>query len=128
LFFNIVVDVLTRMLQKAANENLIKGLGTELIAGGVISLQYADDTILFLDKDESQARNLKCILTCFEMISGMMVNLHKSELVPVNMEDESEMQVYAGLFGCPAGKLPIKYRGIPLHYQKAEKGRPSTPC
>jgi hypothetical protein len=55
------------------------------------------------------------------MISGMRVNFHKSELVPVNTEDESEMQVYAELFGCPAGKLPIKYRGIPLHYQKLRR-------
>jgi hypothetical protein len=40
LLFNIVVDVLTKMLQKVARDYLIKGLGTELVADGVISLQY----------------------------------------------------------------------------------------
>jgi retron-type reverse transcriptase len=40
LLFNIVVDVLTKMLQKVARDYLIKGLDTELVADGAISLQY----------------------------------------------------------------------------------------
>jgi hypothetical protein len=116
-----VVDVLTKMLQKAANDDLIKGLGSELVPDGVINLQYADDTLLLLDKDEAHARNLKCILTCFEMISGMRMNFHKSELVSINMEQESEVQIYAEIFGCPVGGFPIKYLGIPLHYQKLRR-------
>jgi hypothetical protein len=116
-----VVDVLTKMLQKAANDDLIKGLGSELVPDGVINLQYADDTLLLLDKDEAHARNMKCILTCFEMISGMRMNFHKSELVSINMEQESEVQIYAETFGCPVGGFPIKYLGIPLHYQKLRR-------
>jgi len=38
LLFNIVADVFTRMLMKAANQNLIRGLMTEAIPRGVISL------------------------------------------------------------------------------------------
>jgi hypothetical protein len=52
ILFNLVVDVLTRMLQKAANDGLIKGLASDVIDHGVISLQYADDTIIFLKSDE----------------------------------------------------------------------------
>jgi hypothetical protein len=40
--------MLTRMLQKASMGGLIAGLGSDLINGGVMSLQYVDDTILFL--------------------------------------------------------------------------------
>ena len=47
LLFNLVVDVLTRMLAKAAEKGLIKGLLADFVPNGVISLQYADDTILF---------------------------------------------------------------------------------
>ena len=53
---------------------------TEILAkipGGVISLQYADDTILFVDKDITYVENLKRILTCFELMSGMRVNYLK---------------------------------------------------
>src|SRR4051812_36361989 len=55
LLFNIVVDVLTRMLAKAADENLIRGLCPEVCPGGIICLQYADDTILFMGNDLEQA-------------------------------------------------------------------------
>jgi hypothetical protein len=72
--FNLVVDVLSRMLQKAIRSDLIRGLGNDLLEGGVVSLQYADDTILFIDKDVDKTENLKWILTYFELMSGMRVN------------------------------------------------------
>jgi hypothetical protein len=62
LLFNIVGDVLTRMLMKAERGGLIEGLMPEFREGGVISLQYADDTILFSTPDEQLLRNLKSTL------------------------------------------------------------------
>jgi len=47
LLFNLVADVFTRMLMKVASTNLISGLLPHIIDAGVISLQYADDTLLF---------------------------------------------------------------------------------
>jgi hypothetical protein len=74
------------MLQKATESGLIRGLGTELVrGGGCISLQYADGTILFLSNDVQKAENLKWILTYFELLLGMRMNYHKSEIVPINM-------------------------------------------
>jgi hypothetical protein len=55
----------------------IKGLVSDVVPSGVISLQYADDTILFVDEDIIYSENLKCILTCFELMSGMRINYHK---------------------------------------------------
>ena len=46
LLFNIVVDVLTMMLIKATAHELIRGLCSDLIPGGVVCLQYVDDTII----------------------------------------------------------------------------------
>jgi hypothetical protein len=43
-------------------------------------LQYADDTILFLEHDLDKARNMKLILTAFELVLGLKINFHKSEL------------------------------------------------
>jgi hypothetical protein len=48
ILFNLLVDILSRMLQKANRNMLIEGLGKDLIDRGVISLQYADDTLLFM--------------------------------------------------------------------------------
>jgi hypothetical protein len=90
VLFNLVVDVLSRVLQKAVGEKLITWLGEGLVEGGVISLQYADDTIVFVDKEEESGRNLKLILTCFEMMSGMRINYNKSEIVPINPLENEE--------------------------------------
>jgi hypothetical protein len=59
------------MLVKEANNNLIKGLGCDLRPGGVICLQYADETILFSDCNPEFATNLKMVFTCFEQVSRM---------------------------------------------------------
>jgi hypothetical protein len=66
-------DVFTKMLAKAATSNLIQGLLPQVVHGGIVSLQYADDTIIFLEPDIHMARVLKWILTCFENVSGMRI-------------------------------------------------------
>jgi hypothetical protein len=116
-----VVDVLSRTLQKAASVGLIRGLGEILVSRGVVSLQYADDTIFFVDKYEEKAENLKWILNYFDLMSGMRVNYHKSEVVPINIEQREEIDSFARIFGCPMGEFPIKYLGIPLHHSKLRR-------
>ena len=93
LLFNLVVDVFTRMLMKAARFNLIEGLLPEVLEGGIISLQYADDTLLSLKNDIQQARHFKFLLVCFEHLSGMKINYHKSDLMTLNL-DEDEQEDY----------------------------------
>jgi hypothetical protein len=69
----------------------------------------------------TNVRNLKWILTCFELMSGMRINYHKSELIPVNVVEEGILHMYSDVFGCPIAAFPIKYLGIPLHYQKLRR-------
>jgi hypothetical protein len=107
------------MLAKAANRNLIKGLSTSQ-GREVISLQYADDTILFSSIDRPLLENLKNTLTLFEQISGMRINFHKCELIPLNLED-SQTHDIAHIFSCPIGNFPIKYLGVPLHFEKLKR-------
>lgn len=118
--FNLVVYVFTKMLSKAAGANLIQGLASELIPQGVICLQYADNTIVFLQNDTVHAENLKWIMTTFELILGMRINYHKSKIILVNMTNE-ELNSLADIFGCPVGVFPIKYLGIPLRYEKLSR-------
>jgi hypothetical protein len=115
LLFNLVGDVLTRMLVKGARQGLIRGLGDDFREGGIISLQYADDTILFSDVEPDHLLNLKGILLWFEQVSGMRVNFHKSEVITLNLADEATHEI-SHLFACPTGNFPIKYLGVPLHF------------
>jgi len=117
LLFNLVANVFTRMLMKAASHGLISGLLTDLFQGGIISLQYADDTFLFLQNDMDKARHFKWLLACFEQLSGMKINFEKSNLVALGLEEE-ESNLFARLFCCKVGDFPFNYLGVPLHYNK----------
>jgi hypothetical protein len=119
ILYNLVGDILTRMLIKAADQQLIKGLKTS-IEKEVISLQYADDTVLFSNPDPVSLRNLKSTLAVFEQIVGMRIDFHKSEIVPMNLEGNLIHQI-AHLFGSPIGNFPIRYLGVPLHYEKLKR-------
>jgi hypothetical protein len=108
------------MLNRANSKGLTKGLLDNFRPGGIISLQYADDTILFSKAEESTLRNLKCVLMWYEQISGMRINFHKSELAPLNLEID-EAHRLAHVFSCPLGSFPINYLGVPLHYDNLSR-------
>jgi hypothetical protein len=75
---------------------------SHLVDGGPSILQYADDTILFMEHDLEKAKNLKPILSAFEQLSGFKINFHKSELFCFS-ETQDYTQLYAELFGCNQG-------------------------
>lgn len=108
------------MLIKAADNGYIKGLMSEHIPGGVISLQYADDTLLFLENDANAACHLKWLMVCFEHLSGMKINYNKSDMTSLNLSDEETNQL-AKIFCCKIGKFPFRYLGVPLHYEKLRR-------
>uniref|UniRef100_A0A8R7PWM5 Reverse transcriptase domain-containing protein n=2 Tax=Triticum urartu TaxID=4572 RepID=A0A8R7PWM5_TRIUA len=108
------------MLKKATSQNLISGLLPHVIPGGVVSLQYADDTILFLENSVHKARNFKWLLSCFENMSGMKINFHKSDLMTINV-DYAVANEFAQIFCCKKGSFPIKYLGVPPHYDKLKR-------
>ena len=99
LLFNFTADVFTKMLIKAANGGLITGLLHGFNRTGVVSMQYADDTLLFLQNDRSRALNLKWLLSCFEQLSGMRINFHKCDLVAINVPEE-EAQIFSQILSC----------------------------
>jgi hypothetical protein len=45
-------------------------------------------------------------MVCFEKLSGMRINYHKSDLTPINLE-EDECQNYAQIFYCKFGNFPL---------------------
>lgn len=55
--------------------------------GGVSVLQYADDTIICLKHNLEGARNLKLLLYIYELMTGLKINLYKSEVMIINDED-----------------------------------------
>uniref|UniRef100_A0A2N9IZD1 Reverse transcriptase domain-containing protein n=1 Tax=Fagus sylvatica TaxID=28930 RepID=A0A2N9IZD1_FAGSY len=115
LLFLLVMEVLSRMLNKVEEEGLIQGFraGNNAVDGLCIShLLYADDTILFCDADPDKLLYVRMVLTCFEAVTGLRVNMAKSEMVPVGeVQNISEL---AESLCCHIGGLPLSYLGMPL--------------
>ena len=109
--------MLAVMIERAKADGQIDGVVNHLVDGGLSILQYADDTIIFMDHDLEKARNLKLILSAFEQLSDLKINFHKSELFWFG-EAKDEAHMYAELFGCGLGQFPITYLGIPIHYRR----------
>src|SRR5438105_6792406 len=71
ILFNIVADMLAILIARAKEDGQVGGLLPHLVEGGVSILQYADDTILFMEHDLEKTVNMKLILCIFEQLSGL---------------------------------------------------------
>ena len=80
LLFNIVADMLAILIARAEEDGQVDGLIPHLVDGGISILQFADDTIIFMDHNIEKALNMKLILAFFEQLSGLKTNFHKSKI------------------------------------------------
>jgi hypothetical protein len=83
------------------------------VEDGLSILQYADDTILFLEDGLEKAKGLILVLSAFEKLSGLKINFHKTELFCFGDTKERTAE-YVRLFGCKEGEFPFRYLGIPM--------------
>ena len=60
-------------------------------------LLFADDTLIFSDARPDHIFNLRLLFTWFEAVSGLKINLNKSEMVPVG--SVPDMEDLAGIMG-----------------------------
>ncbi|RVW99869.1 Transposon TX1 uncharacterized 149 kDa protein [Vitis vinifera] len=79
----------------------------------VSHLQFADDTIFFSNTREEDLQTLKSLLLAFGHISGLKVNLDKSNIYGINL-DQAHISRLAETLECKASGWPILYLGLPL--------------
>lgn len=116
LLFNLAVEALTLMVNRAENNSLLEGLGTNE-NNKIAILQYADDTIFLLLDNLEYDRNLKFILCLFEQLSGLKINFNKSEVFCIGGAIEKQ-NLYSQIFTCDIGVLPMRYLRIPIDKKK----------
>lgn len=94
----------------------IIGVLPDLIPGGISHIQYADDTVIMVDGAFESIVNLKLLLYCFEWLSSLKINFHKSEVFAFGCS-QADKEVMANMLNCKLGDLPMKYLGIPISYR-----------
>ncbi|RVW72587.1 hypothetical protein VitviT2T_011580 [Vitis vinifera] len=111
--FTLVADVLSRMLLRAEERNMLEGFRVGRNRTRVSHLQFADDTIFFSNTREEDLQTLKSLLLAFGHISGLKVNLDKSNIYGINL-DQAHISRLAETLECKASGWPILYLGLPL--------------
>jgi len=71
------MDMLTIIIERDKVDGQIKGLVPHLVDHGLSISHYADDTVLILDHDIEQPKNMKLLLCIFGQLSGININIKR---------------------------------------------------
>jgi hypothetical protein len=81
---------------------------------------YADDVICFLRPDEREISIFKVLLDTFGKASGLVTNMEKSSVIPINCTEE-EPNLVTSILACEVKVFPCKYLGLPLTPENPSK-------
>lgn len=95
--FNIVVEALNILFERARGLGLIKGVEIGSTGLAVTHLQFADDTLIFCNSDPEEIRSVKRIHRCFQLMSGLKINFSTSMMCGVGIKDQ-EVEVWLRLW------------------------------
>ena len=116
--FVLVMEAFSSLLRNAVAGGFVSACKARSKGGegvNVSHLLFSDDTLVFCGASKVQLLHLSWILMWFEAMSGLRINLDKSELIPVGCVDDVEE--LAAAIGCKVGSLPTTYLGLPLGAQ-----------
>ncbi|KAL9676049.1 hypothetical protein QQ045_004262 [Rhodiola kirilowii] len=118
--FLLAAEGLSRILNKAAEDDVLSGVEWVKNGDRMTHLQFADDTVLFCSAELKEVQFLKMILHSFEGCSGLKINFGKSMCYGIGLEEE-EIMGFVKVLGCPVGSFPMKYLGMQVGVNPAKK-------
>ena len=86
LLFLVMMEVFSRMVKRMEGAGLLSGFRVDGMRGRgecVSHLLFGDDTILFCDAEVEQILHVRLLLLGFQAVTGLKVNVAKSEIVPI---------------------------------------------
>ena len=113
MLFILAADVLYSSAAQVCARGSLKSFQTHSQPLGIPLLQYADDTLFFMEGSVEEAKNLSALLDVFPDCSGLRLNREKSEFIGFGLSRDEEGQCSRAL-GTPMGTLPIRHLGLPL--------------
>lgn len=111
--FLIVAESLHILMEEAVKKRLFEGIKVGKNEVLISHLQYADDVVFFGKWSLGNLKNLLKILSCFQLLSGLKINVGKSKIFGLGVREE-EVQAWARCVGCGWGVLPFTYLGLPV--------------
>uniref|UniRef100_A0A2N9H476 Reverse transcriptase domain-containing protein n=1 Tax=Fagus sylvatica TaxID=28930 RepID=A0A2N9H476_FAGSY len=108
LLFVLVMEALSRLLDRGVDRGYLEGFPVDMSNGSglrVSHMLFADDTLVFCGASRDQLYHLKGVLMCFEAVSGLHVNMGKSEVVPVG--PVADVETLAQVLGGRIASLPM---------------------
>ncbi|XP_039066097.1 uncharacterized protein LOC120211667 [Hibiscus syriacus] len=105
-------------VKKDFDVGLFRGVPVGFSSLRILHLQFADDMIVFSEANIEMVRNLKRILRVFEVASGPALNLDKSKLFGIGVE-ENQCADWAASIKCEVDSFPSIYLGLPLGYRRS---------
>ena len=115
LLFLLIMKVLSRILKKTEEGGFIQCFHVGPVNSTSIRvshLLFANDTILFSDASREQILSIRLVLSCFQVFTGLKVNVGKSEIVFIR--EVRNIQSLANILQCRVGSLPMIYSDMPL--------------
>ncbi|GKC19635.1 RNA-directed DNA polymerase, eukaryota, partial [Tanacetum coccineum] len=107
--FILVMESLHISFQRVVDVGLFKGI--ELAPSLNLShMFYADDAIFMGQWSESNIDTIVQVLECFNYASGLRINMTKSKLLGISVEDDKVEQA-AEKIGCNTLEIPFSYLG-----------------
>jgi len=111
--FILITDTLTRILSLAGSSGSIQKVGSLSWPNDLVSLHYADDTLLLVPGDAKSLTSLKLLLYTYEMMTGLKINFRKSFVYNLSRSEEIGTRA-ASILNCNLGTLSFTYLGFPI--------------
>ncbi|GJY38021.1 RNA-directed DNA polymerase, eukaryota [Tanacetum coccineum] len=108
--FLLVMESLHISFQRIVDAGMFRGIN---LGGGQVNLShmfYADDAVFVGQWCDGNINTLVHVLDCFHKVSGLRMNLGKSKIIGVHVED-AVVSRDAGKLGCMILKSPFMYLG-----------------
>lgn len=94
MIFVLAVEVLTQMVLKTQEVDLMEGFKVSPGGSGFPILQFVDDTLILTKASVKEVKVVKNILIWFEACLGLKVNTSKTKIYQVNKVEGWELILY----------------------------------
>ncbi|KAL9830379.1 putative RNA-directed DNA polymerase [Arabidopsis thaliana] len=118
-FFVMCMDVLSKMLDRAAEEKKF-GYHPRCRNFGLTHLSFADDIMVLSDGKVRSVEGIVAVFDAFAKCSGLRISIAKSTLYLAGIPRTSPLH-QATRFPFEVGKLPVRYLGLPLVTKRLSK-------